>query len=702
MGSSVKNTVQVSFEPMAESYGEPRGAFALATTMFALTIAVASPIVGVLSDTLGPLVVLRSGLVVSAGMFVSLSFAQNFVLLAVLYGTLGAIGYASLSYIPIGVLADRAFPPERRGFFYALLTNGTALGFILLVPLWIWLESVTTWQSVMLALGGVFVVVFLPLSFTVRVVEPASRSVADSQHSRVRGMTAALSVPFAPLALAFMACGATMAFINVHLMPDMADHGVTSTAMSSAMIFIGSTEIIGAFIAGLLCDRGFVRGILLAAYLLRGSAVLLLAVGPNDVVVHFFGVVFGSSYLMTVVATTVWIVESYPARVRGLLLGVLWAVHQVGAALSSQVGAVLHDHVGGYELRAHSVHGKRLVRDIARHRCLSPESEEAREKRGTLGPIGARHHRLIGVNRRALRRESAKRAYRRQYGDDRIRSVFAQALGSLRSRLLARFPLLERPARFVVYPNVGRGVSASLYEDVFGGLAKVNCWEYGRSIGHTGVSDQILALSDLVDRKVLSVGDRVLLIGAGNGLSVSVMLVEVRSRSSGAFSSWIAPGVPRTGSAGREPFSAALDGPSAELTLGARGPFGSRLLSYDIRERHGHGEDTRTIRTMDSRGRRGSAGAARQSRHRSAHTGDADAHNTRAGRLDYAGRDDLRDQPRLRGELVGDGICERSQVNRDQTGGSGFDDGRADSELREVGQPHQRSDVADLRGGRGG
>lgn len=154
MGSSVKNTVQVSFEPMAESYGEPRGAFALATTMFALTIAVASPIVGVLSDTLGPLVVLRSGLVVSAGMFVSLSFAQNFVLLAVLYGTLGAIGYASLSYIPIGVLADRAFPPERRGFFYALLTNGTALGFILLVPLWIWLESVTTWQSVMLALGA--------------------------------------------------------------------------------------------------------------------------------------------------------------------------------------------------------------------------------------------------------------------------------------------------------------------------------------------------------------------------------------------------------------------------------------------------------------------------------------------------------------------------------------------------------------------
>jgi 3-oxoacyl-[acyl-carrier-protein] synthase III len=123
---------------------------------------------------------------------------------------------------------------------------------------------------------------------------------------------------------------------------------------------------------------------------------------------------------------------------------------------------------------------------------------------------------------------SAKRAYLERHGDAAIRSVFARTLGSLRERLLVNHALIDQPARYVVYPNVGAGVSAGLYQDVFGDLAESDAWEYGRSIGHTGVSDQMLGLSDLLKRGLVSVGDRVLLIGAGNGLSVAVMLVEVR------------------------------------------------------------------------------------------------------------------------------------------------------------------------------
>lgn len=350
MGSSLKNTMQVFFVPMAESLGQPRGEFALATTLFAITIAIASPIVGALSDRLGPLVVMRCGLVVSAAMFFLISFVQDFLLLAAIYGVLGALGYASLSYVPIGVLVARAFPADRRGFFYALLTNGTAIGFIVLVPLWIWLEDLVDWQAVMVALGSIFAGVLLPLSFTVRGSRGADQSIpAQDRADRARSLVVMKRGPFVPLALAFMACGVTMAFVDVHLIPDMNDHGVSSAALSSAMVLLGVMEIIGAFVAGILCDRGFIRSVLLSAYLFRGISILLLAVAPNDVVVQFFGIIFGSSYLMTVVATTVWIVKAYPVQVRGLLLGILWAVHQTGAAVSSQAGAALHDVLNSYE-----------------------------------------------------------------------------------------------------------------------------------------------------------------------------------------------------------------------------------------------------------------------------------------------------------------------------------------------------------------
>ncbi|WP_426624816.1 MFS transporter [Leifsonia sp. McL0607] len=350
MGSSLKNTVQVFFVPMADSFGYPRGEFAIATTIFAATIALASPAIGALSDRFGPLLVMRAGLVVSAAMFALITVAQSFLLLAILYGVLGALGYASLSYVPIGVLVDRAFPADRRGFFYALVTNGTAIGFIVLVPLWIWLETMTSWQSVLIALSVLFAVVLLPLSFTVRAPDAKRLATTATSHvERSRALAVMRCGPFIPLVLAFMACGVTMAFVDVHLIPDMHDHGVAPTTVSTAMVLLGFTEIVGAFVAGFFCDRGRIRSVLLSAYLLRGASIVLLAISPNDVVIQLFGVIFGSSYLMTVVATTVWIARLYPPHVRGLLLGIMWAAHQVGAALSSQLGATLHDVLDSYD-----------------------------------------------------------------------------------------------------------------------------------------------------------------------------------------------------------------------------------------------------------------------------------------------------------------------------------------------------------------
>lgn len=351
MGSSLKNTVQVYFVPMAESFGESRGEFALTTTLFAITYAVASPVVGTLSDRIGPAAVLRIGIGISGATFIAMSTIGNVGVFAVAYGVAGAFGYAALAYVPIGVLVDRVFPPERKGFFYALLTNGTAVGFIILVPLWIWLGDLIAWQSVLAGLGIIFLLVLFPLSLTLRVTAPpppTAPTATDAPHPPARATTL-LRGPFVGLALAFLACGITMAFVDVHLISHLHDHSIPSTAMSSAMILLGVTEVAGAFVAGIMCDRGHIRSILLTAYALRGAAMLVIAVSPSVASAQVFGIVFGASFLMTVIATTMWLVSSYPASMRGLVLGLLWTVHQIGAAVSSQLGATLRDLTGSYD-----------------------------------------------------------------------------------------------------------------------------------------------------------------------------------------------------------------------------------------------------------------------------------------------------------------------------------------------------------------
>ncbi|BCH57077.1 hypothetical protein GOZ89_18345 [Agrobacterium vitis] len=121
---------------------------------------------------------------------------------------------------------------------------------------------------------------------------------------------------------------------------------------------------------------------------------------------------------------------------------------------------------------------------------------------------------------------SSKKRFLERVGKDTFKDLFSGCLDRLRSRLLHAHPLLDQPVKFVIYPNVGLGISAPLYAAAFSDLAHVDHWKFGRSIGHVGTCDQLIGLHDLEINGHLKPDDRVLLIGAGNGLSAATMLLE--------------------------------------------------------------------------------------------------------------------------------------------------------------------------------
>jgi predicted MFS family arabinose efflux permease len=82
------------------------------------------------------------------------------------------------------------------------------------------------------------------------------------------------------------------------------------------MIIMGITEIAGSIVVGRLCDRFHGRYVLCGAYALRGLALLTLALVPHA---------FGS------------------------FLGLIWLVHQFGAAASSEGGAIAFTEFGSYQ-----------------------------------------------------------------------------------------------------------------------------------------------------------------------------------------------------------------------------------------------------------------------------------------------------------------------------------------------------------------
>lgn len=52
-------------------------------------------------------------------------------------------------------------------------------------------------------------------------------------------------------------------------------------------------------------------------------------------------------------------------------------------------------------------------------------------------------------------------------------------------------------------------------------------WEFARKVGHLGAGDQIAGFNDLVERRELNRGDRVLLVGGGSGFSCTCAVLEI-------------------------------------------------------------------------------------------------------------------------------------------------------------------------------
>jgi predicted MFS family arabinose efflux permease len=350
-GSSLKSTVQVLFLPIADSFEVNRGTLAIATSLFAVVTALASSGVGHLADRIGAVPVLAMGAAVTGAVLVLCAMANEIWMFVAGYGVLGAIGVTMLSFVPLGVLADQLFHGRNSGLLYAVLTNGAAVGFIALVPLWAYLNTSLSWNQIMASLGAIFLLVLLPLSLVLVRFSArhdgrtrASASLRDAIHV----MTKTRSI--GALLIAFFGCGTTMAFIDVHLFPYMHDHGVPSTVGSLSVAVLGALEIAGSLVAGRLCDLGKTRAVLVVAYLLRAGSMVLLYFFPSHLVVILFGAAFGASYLATVIATTIWITRIMPAGTRGAAIGLFWGVHMVAVAISSQVGAILADVQQSYAL----------------------------------------------------------------------------------------------------------------------------------------------------------------------------------------------------------------------------------------------------------------------------------------------------------------------------------------------------------------
>lgn len=353
LSTSVKSVYQVYFSELASHFGRGRSDFAWSGSLFMLVMGLLSPLVGSLSDRLGPLRTVVLGAIAAGVALISTSlWSGSLTLFVVAYGLCGAFGLAAMTYVPMGVLVDRLFEQRKTGFAYAVVTNGTSIGFIVLSPFWLWMQPLTHWTHTFLVTG-------------LLLVGPVAGGVwlaARSADAAGLGRTAASSGPklsawqqvrsdpgFYALAVGFFGCGATMAFVDVHLVALWQDTGSPRTQMGLSLSLLGLLELASGLATGWLAMRYSKHSLLGVFYVLRSFGMLLLLSPLPEVRTIVFASVFGASYLGTVVLTSMFCLERYGRSIKGQTFGILFLVHQLGAFASVQAGAACFDKFGSYQ-----------------------------------------------------------------------------------------------------------------------------------------------------------------------------------------------------------------------------------------------------------------------------------------------------------------------------------------------------------------
>lgn len=359
LSSSLKGAYQVYFLDLAEVLHVGCGAVGLGGGLFGLVLGLASPFVGRLCDRFGAYTSLIAGSAVAAMSFLVLGVTQSYSGFLFGYSLLAAYAMASLTFVPVGMMIDQSIPERHRSFAYALTTNGTSIGFIVLSPLWVWLNGWMSWPTLMLTLSLLFVCVLtLPLMGLKRQVQPAAcrRTHTAPSPSFARVSQYVRQPLFLVLAVSFSGCGAAMAFIDIHLVPliherlgmQAGGHALAQVTTASTLSVLGVLELAGCLLVGLVADRVNNTVLLSLLYAIRIVAMIMLLYAHDAWVFIGFGILFGATYMGTVIVTSMTCLRAY-GEVRGTMFGLLFLCHQVAVFAVAWLGGVLHDALQSYD-----------------------------------------------------------------------------------------------------------------------------------------------------------------------------------------------------------------------------------------------------------------------------------------------------------------------------------------------------------------
>lgn len=353
ISTGTRSTIGLLVRPWETEFGWDRSAVSLTASIGLLSLGLAQPLAGRWADRYGPRKMFAGSLALLGVSMVAVGFIRSLwqAYLAFGIGHMTAVGGAS--NVTAAVAISR-WIRRRKALAVGIVMAGAAAGQVVLVPALASLMKTIGWRGTFIACGVGVLALAVPL---------IAVFFRDDPPGGVEARTASAAGPPRSLASiarernfwwlvgSFWVCGVTTAgLIDPHLIPYAEDLGIDRVTAATAFGVLGTFNVMATLGAGAVSDRWGHKWLLGWIYAGRAVALLFLLVARDPVLLFVFAVGFGIVNFSTVPPTTALSTTLFGRGSGGTVVGLVSLSHQVGSAMGSYAGGLIHDLTGSYTL----------------------------------------------------------------------------------------------------------------------------------------------------------------------------------------------------------------------------------------------------------------------------------------------------------------------------------------------------------------
>lgn len=345
--------------PLGIEFGWSREEISLAATIFTLTQAFSTALIGRMVDRFGAKEVLIPSILIFGLLLAAIPLLVtelwHFYALFLLIGIFTA-GSAAVSYLRI----ISAWFKKNRGLAFGITMAGGGLGYMYVPPMLQYLITHYDWRYGYYALAAIVIFIALPLVYKVVINTPmevglTQDGLTEPEQDEEGKKGNLISLRTLLKDKVFWIIYATIGLLTfslfglmLHFVPMLIDRGAQNMTAAQAFSFLGATVVIARVGIGFLLDKIFAPRLAMICIFLSTIGVIILSTGVSGPLTFIAAIFLGFSIgaeldLLAYLTTRYFGLESF-----GMVYGILFSAFLFGVSTGPLAYGIAYETYGSY------------------------------------------------------------------------------------------------------------------------------------------------------------------------------------------------------------------------------------------------------------------------------------------------------------------------------------------------------------------